>query len=61
MDRDRVKGVADQTKGAIKENLGKAIGDEKLETEGKVDKVAGKIESAVGSAKDKIRDLRGWK
>lgn len=61
MDRDRVQGAADQTKGAIKENLGKAIGDEKLETEGKVDKVAGKIESAVGSAKDKIRDLRDWK
>jgi uncharacterized protein YjbJ (UPF0337 family) len=61
MDRDRVKGVADQTKGAIKENVGKAIGDEKLETEGKVDKVAGKIESAVGSAKDKMRDLRDWK
>ena len=61
MDRDRVKGVADQTKGAIKENLGKAIGDEKLETEGKADKVVGKIESAVGSAKDKIRDLRDWK
>jgi len=61
MDRDRVKGVADQTKGAIKENLGKAIGDEKLETEGKADKIAGKIESAVGSAKDKIRDLRDWK
>lgn len=61
MDRDRVQGVADQTKGAIKENVGRAIGDEKLETEGKVDKVAGKIESAVGSAKDKIRDLRDWK
>ena len=61
MDRDRVQGAADQAKVAIKENVGKAIGDEKLETEGKVDKVAGKIESAVGSAKDKIRDLRDWK
>lgn len=61
MDRDRVQGAADQTKGAIKENVGKAIGDRKLETEGKADKVVGKIESAVGSAKDKIRDLRDWK
>lgn len=61
MDRDRVQGAADQAKGAIKENVGNLIGDEKLETEGKVDKIAGKIESAVGSAKDKIRDLRDWK
>lgn len=61
MDRDRVQGAADQAKGVIKENVGKAIGDEKLETEGKADKVAGKIESAVGSAKDKIRDLRDWR
>jgi uncharacterized protein YjbJ (UPF0337 family) len=61
MDSNRVKGVADQAKGAIKENVGAAIGDKKLETEGKADKVVGKIESAVGSAKDKIRDLRDWK
>jgi uncharacterized protein YjbJ (UPF0337 family) len=50
--------MADQTKGAAKEGAGKVIGDTKLKTEGKFDKAKGKVESAVGDAKDKLRDLR---
>lgn len=56
MDKDRINGAADQTKGAIKEVAGKVTGDTKLQTEGKIDKATGKVESAVGSAKDTIRD-----
>ena len=56
MDKDRIKGAADQAKGAIKETVGTAIGDEKLKADGKIDKVKGKIESAVGGVKDTIRD-----
>jgi uncharacterized protein YjbJ (UPF0337 family) len=58
MDKDKIKGMADQTKGAAKEGAGKVIGDTKLKTEGKFDKAKGKVESAVGDAKDKLRDLR---
>jgi len=58
MNRDKIKGMADQTKGAAKEAVGKAIGDTRLEAEGKIDKVKGKIESAVGDAKGVLRDLR---
>ena len=43
MDKDRVAGSAKQVKGKIKELVGKAIGDTKLESEGKADKVEGKI------------------
>jgi uncharacterized protein YjbJ (UPF0337 family) len=57
MDKDRVKGVAQQQKGAVKEGLGKILGDEKLKAEGRMDKTEGKIRNAVGSAKDAIRDL----
>ncbi len=56
MDKDRIDGAADQTKGAIKEAAGKVTVDTKLQTEGKIDKATGKVESAVGGAKDTIRD-----
>ena len=41
MDKDRIKGSANQAKGAIKEAAGKVTGDAKLEAEGKSDKIAG--------------------
>jgi uncharacterized protein YjbJ (UPF0337 family) len=56
MDKDRIKGAADQAKGAVKETVGKAIGDQKMQSEGTVDKLTGKVESAVGGAKDTLRD-----
>jgi uncharacterized protein YjbJ (UPF0337 family) len=56
MDKDRIQGSFDQAKGAVKEGAGKLTGDKKLQAEGKADKVAGKVESAVGGAKDAARD-----
>jgi uncharacterized protein YjbJ (UPF0337 family) len=56
MDKDRIKGAADQAKGAVKDAVGKATGDTKLQSEGKADKLKGKVESAVGDAKDAVRD-----
>ena len=56
MDKDRIAGVAKQTKGAAKVAIGKAIGDAKLVADGRSDKVEGKIQNAVGSAKDAVRD-----
>src|ERR1022692_126384 len=38
MDKDRIKGSAEQAKGAVKEAAGKLFGDKKLENEGKTDK-----------------------
>lgn len=57
MDKDRIKGSADQAKGAAKDAAGKILGDQKLQAEGKLDKVKGKTESAVGGAKDALRDM----
>lgn len=56
MDKDRVEGSAKQAKGAVKDAAGKALGDTKLQAEGKGDKFAGKVQNAVGSAKDAARD-----
>jgi uncharacterized protein YjbJ (UPF0337 family) len=55
MDKDRIKGSAEQAKGAIKEVAGKVTGDSKLESEGKADKAAGKVQNAVGGLKDTLR------
>jgi uncharacterized protein YjbJ (UPF0337 family) len=55
MDKDRIKGSAQQAKGKVKEVAGKATGDKKLEGEGKADKVGGKIRNAVGGMKDALR------
>jgi uncharacterized protein YjbJ (UPF0337 family) len=56
MDKDRIKGMANQAKGAVKEAAGKAVGDKKLETEGKADKLKGKVQNAIGGAKDAVRE-----
>ena len=58
MDKDRVKGMGDQAKGAVKVGVGKVTGNEKLKNEGRADEIKGKIENAVGGAKDAVRDLR---
>ena len=57
MDKDRVAGSAKQVKGTIKELVGKATGDTKLESKGKADKLEGKIQNAVGSIKDTVREI----
>lgn len=55
-DMDRVKGAGNQAKGAVKDAAGKLVGDPKLQAEGKADKAKGKVQSAVGGAKDAARD-----
>ena len=39
MDKDRIKGSAEQAKGKVKEWAGKITGDSKTEAEGKADQV----------------------
>jgi uncharacterized protein YjbJ (UPF0337 family) len=57
MDKDRINGSAQQAKGTMKEIAGKVTGDAKLESEGKADKVAGKVQNAIGSLKDTLRGM----
>ena len=60
MDKDRVAGSAKVVKGKIKEAVGKAVGDAKLESQGKADKIEGKVQNAIGGFKDTVRDtLKG--
>jgi len=55
MDKNRIKGSAEQAKGKVKEVAGRAMGDKKLTAEGKANKLSGKIRSAVGGLKDAMR------
>jgi uncharacterized protein YjbJ (UPF0337 family) len=56
MDSEHIKGAADKAKGAIEDTAGKITGDEKLQAEGKMDKVKGAAHNAVGEVKDAVRD-----
>jgi uncharacterized protein YjbJ (UPF0337 family) len=48
MDKDRIEGSAKVIKGKTKEVAGKVLGDAKLESEGKADQAAGKIQNRLG-------------
>jgi uncharacterized protein YjbJ (UPF0337 family) len=56
MHKDEVRGGAKQVRGAVKDAVGKATGDRKLQADGKADKVEGKIQEGFGKAKDALRD-----
>jgi uncharacterized protein YjbJ (UPF0337 family) len=55
MDNDRTEGSVKNMKGRLKEGVGKALGDSKMETEGKMDKTEGKIQNTIGGIKDSLR------
>jgi uncharacterized protein YjbJ (UPF0337 family) len=55
VDKDRIIGSAKVVKGKVKEAVGKAVGDAKLEAEGKADKIEGKVQNAVGGVKDTLK------
>ncbi|WP_338663217.1 CsbD family protein [Pararoseomonas sp. SCSIO 73927] len=56
IDKDRVEGSLKQAGGAIKENVGAAVGDKKMETEGAAQRAEGKVQNAAGGVKDAVRD-----
>lgn len=55
MDKDRIKGAGKQMGGKAKEAAGKLTGDEKTKREGQADQAEGKVQNAVGGAKDKLK------
>ena len=57
MDRERIKGGLRKASGAMKEKAGQVVGKRHLEAEGKLEKTEGDTRSAVGKAKDAVRDL----
>nr|WP_294501548.1 CsbD family protein [uncultured Rhodopila sp.] len=56
MDNDRIIGSAKQVEGTVREAAGKVLGDAKLTADGKAERTEGKVQNAVGGAKDIVRD-----
>jgi uncharacterized protein YjbJ (UPF0337 family) len=56
MHKDTMKGAAKDAKGSMKEAMGKATGDERMQAEGASEKMAGKVQKGVGNLKDAARD-----
>jgi len=57
MDKDQIAGAAKEVKGSVKEAIGKVVGDAKLQSDGKAERTAGKIQNAVGGIKDTVREV----
>jgi uncharacterized protein YjbJ (UPF0337 family) len=57
MDEDRITGAAQNLGGKAKDAAGGALGDSKLQAEGKVDQASGTVRNALGGAKDAAGDL----
>jgi uncharacterized protein YjbJ (UPF0337 family) len=56
MDKDRTEGMGHEIKGAVKEGVGKVTGDTRTQAEGAAEKAGGKVQNAIGGAKDAARD-----
>lgn len=52
---DKVKGMANEAAGNVKQGVGKATGSDKMRAEGIVQEKKGEAQQAVGKAKDAIK------
>lgn len=57
MNKDQVKGTMDKAKGSVKEAVGKAVGNERLQAEGNADKAAGAVQKKVGDVKEAVKTV----
>ncbi|HMO31299.1 CsbD family protein [Enterovirga sp.] len=56
---DKIKGMANEAAGNVKQGLGKLTGDERLRAEGLAQEAKGDAQQAVGDLKNKIKDAAG--
>jgi len=54
MDNNRIEGSIKQVKGIAEEAAGKLLGDAKLTAAGQADKIAGKVQNALGGLSDSL-------
>ena len=53
---DKASGLANEAVGNIKQGVGKAVGNERLQAEGKGQELKGEAQQKVGESKDAIKD-----
>lgn len=49
---DKLKGAVNKTKGEVKDQVGNATDNAKMQAEGKADKLKGDVQNHIGHAKD---------
>lgn len=54
INKDQVKGRGEETKGKLKEVLGKIVGNKDLEEKGNIQKNLGAVQATVGDVKQDI-------
>ncbi len=52
---DKVKGMANEAVGNVKQGVGKATDNDKLRAEGKAQELKGEAQQTVGNAKDAVK------
>ena len=52
---DKIKGMANEAAGAVKQGVGKMTDNPKLQAEGAIQKKAGEVQENVGKAKDAVK------
>jgi uncharacterized protein YjbJ (UPF0337 family) len=52
--KDEVQGKWEQAKGTVKENVGRAIDDKEMESEGATDRASGNVQEGFGTARRKV-------
>ncbi|WP_029004267.1 CsbD family protein [Azorhizobium doebereinerae] len=53
---DKISGMANEAVGNAKQGIGKAVGNDRLRAEGKVQEIKGEGQQAVGKAKDAVKN-----
>ena len=53
---EQVEGNLEQARGKVKDSVGDAIGDERMEREGEWDQVKGNVREGVGDLREGIED-----
>ncbi|KMO13664.1 CsbD family protein [Methylobacterium platani] len=53
---DKVKGLANEAVGNVKQGIGSATGNEKLQAEGKAQELKGEAQKTTGDVKDGIKN-----
>jgi len=56
---DKIKGLANEAAGNVKQGVGNLTGNEKLQAEGKAQELKGDAQKKVGETKDVIKDKTG--
>jgi uncharacterized protein YjbJ (UPF0337 family) len=54
--KTEIKGKINKAKGAVKENVGHAVGNRRMESQGAADRGKGSVQETLGKAKRKFSD-----